>query len=437
MKKFIYLILTLAVMSACDKAVENEGYSQDRSLKVSVRAPEGDAVSYPLILYAFQNDLCCGMKTIASSSEALTLDVSEGACDVYVISGASEEDYILPLEDEATPETFITLREGKSHGDLNVAMGSLYVVDGGENTISLTLERKVVHLSKVTILQVPSKATDVRFTVSPVGTAMNLKGITDEEYTTSYSAQLTRQADGRTWVAETESNLLPTTGEVLIKFDITVEGTTKTYSYKCKPLEANHHLSLEATYGAAINVQISAAISAGTWDNDQNWTFEVTEEGAAREGNNDESGETEVTDGVTVVNKTLSVGDIYRNCYVMAVSGKEATLLSPLQGNNIAAYYDTDAQALEKIEAAMSDYSVDGILGWRMMNLQEATLLHDGYASINAVLGEGGIQKLSNAYYMLKDGDDLKKCKFNETLKVTANINEDCILRPVTVVRMK
>ena len=437
MKKFIYLVLTLAVMSACDKAVvEDEGYSQDRSLKVSVRAPEGDAVSYPLILYAFQNDLCCGMKTIASSSEALELSVGEGQCSVYAISGADEANYLLPEKENALPESLVTLREGKAHGDLSMA-GRSVTVSGGQTEVALDLERKVLLLEGITIRQIPTSATAVSVRLHPLGKSVSLDGNTVSG-ATSFESELTRQADG-TWRNTAQSYLLPLSQNVSVTVSITAEGNTRHYTYACpKPLIANHHLSIEGTFTGSAGVRLTVTVTAPEWGSDQTLSFDFgeTEDSGAEPSPEPAPTPVPTPEGMTVIHQELKVGDIYKGCYVLEVGPGKATLLSPHQQSGLISETDNEDVIFQEVEQAVAPLGVEGISGWRVMDREEAVQIFENKRTINTALADAGIATLvQSGTYFVKEGEEMKKLDLSKSvLSISSFAKNSTYLRPVATV---
>jgi len=125
-------------------------------------------VAYPVQVYVFQGDECQAVQTIGSAGQTLNVALTEGTYTVYAIGGASSADYTLPTKDDATTTTALTLKEGRTNGDLMTASATATLTDGGTNTVTLGLQRKSMLLQDVSISKVPSAATAVSVTIAPL-----------------------------------------------------------------------------------------------------------------------------------------------------------------------------------------------------------------------------------------------------------------------------
>ena len=106
--------------------------------------------------------------------------------------------YELPTKESATKEAVIRLKDGQAHGDLMAANNSVTLAYGEENTLMLSLQRKVMMLESVTINNVPGSVTAVSVSVSPLHENILLDGSYSGE-SVSHTVALTREGVGNTW----------------------------------------------------------------------------------------------------------------------------------------------------------------------------------------------------------------------------------------------
>lgn len=170
------LFAVVVMLAACEKSIIDEDLQSPNSLlQIRTRAGGGDeaTVSYPVQVYVFQGEECKAVQTIG---------------------GASSTDYNLPTKEDATTTTALTLKDGKALTDLMAATATATLVDGGTNTVTLGLQRKVMLLQDITISQVPTAATAVSVTIAPLWENVTVGG-TYAGTSGSTTIALTRQSD--------------------------------------------------------------------------------------------------------------------------------------------------------------------------------------------------------------------------------------------------
>ncbi|MBR6866670.1 MAG: FimB/Mfa2 family fimbrial subunit, partial [Prevotella sp.] len=195
------LLAILAMLAACEKSIIDEDLqSPNALLQVTTRAGGGDeaTVAYPVQVYVFQGDECRAVQTIGDEGQTLNIALVEGTYSVYAIGGASSTDYSLPTKDDATTTTALTLKDGKALTDLMAATATATLVDGGTNTVTLGLARKVMMIQNIEIKKIPTAATAVSVTIAPLWQNITV-GANYAGTTGSSTITLAKQSDGRTW----------------------------------------------------------------------------------------------------------------------------------------------------------------------------------------------------------------------------------------------
>ena len=257
--KFIMLLTAAVCSTSCEKYVvdEESGVEEPNSmLVVRTRAALSDGtepqeqakVSYPVNVYVFdEGGKCVELAEITSGDDEMSFKLPEGDYDVYAIAGATESAYEMPTKENATKTSVITLREGCGHGDLMTADSNVALSKGEENTLTLSLERKVMMVESVTIGNVPDDVTAVSVSISPLYEDLLLDG-TYSGGNGSGKIDLVETSDGSTWMSETGLYLLEAAGKATLKISLTRNGAVHSYSYSCaEDLKANYKVNINGT----------------------------------------------------------------------------------------------------------------------------------------------------------------------------------------------
>lgn len=139
--------------------------------------------------------------------------------------------------------------------------------------------------------------------------------------------------------------------------NITVGGTTKTYTYNTSDeMEAGYKINIDGTYTEAVGVNLTGTITGATWLGERTISFTFDEDGSSVSGNDNNGG-----DNGGDTQDFPSVGDTYQGCYVLAVTeeddGQSAEVVL-LSSNERAVTSASDA------ESALASLGVDGISDW-------------------------------------------------------------------------
>ena len=404
MKRLSLIASALAVLglTACEKTLVDDiadvGNGQVKNSVLQVRTRAGGSadeatVTYPVTVYVFAGDECRAMQTIGDEGQTLNIPLVEGTYSVYAVGGASASDYVLPDASDALSTSAIALREGREHGDLMAASATAMLVDGGTNTVTLGMTRKTLLIQDVTIKKVPSAATAVSVTIAPLWQSLTIGG-TYSTTNGSSTIALTRQEDGRTWQNSTSVYLLPPCSQpASVSVNITIGGTTKTYTYSCSDqLETGYKINIDGTYTEAVGVNLTGTITGATWLGERTISFEFDENGssAADDGNGGDNGNNDTPGNAEGF---PAVGSTYQGCYVLksivADDGQSAelTLLSPNETTIGKAYNDASfighPEVLETlIDEKLAEADVDGISDWRLPTYDELNII---YAALNAI----------------------------------------------------
>ena len=425
-------LLAAVLLTACEKGLDGEadymspaatGEVTNSMLQVTTRGGGGSndaTIAYPVQVFVFQGNDCKAVQTIGDEGQTLNIPLVEGTYSVYAVGGAGSTDYNLPTKDNATTTTALTLKEGRSLTDLMAASATATLVDGGTNTVTLGMTRKTMLIQDVTIKKIPAAATAVSVTIAPLWQALTVSGAFANAGQ-SQTIALTKQADNRTWTNDATAFVMPPSSQpASVSVNITIGGTTKTYTYSTSDqLEAAYKINIDGTYTEAVGVNLTGTITGATWLGERTISFEFDENGSNEVNGDDPS---EPTQPNSPSSDIPSAGDTYQGCYVLAVSvidanSAELTLLSP---NERSVSSDSDANN------ALATLGVDGISDWSIPTKDQMDLF---YAAKDDITPAPDRQR-----YLWQDGTTMKQRFMSDGSDSKANYNYTIFLRPVATV---
>lgn len=318
-------------------------------------------------IYVFnQAGTCIEVLTTAEATQSATTMLAPGTYQVYAVGSEDLSRFSLPDKDNAKADSKITLNEGNAMEDFLTTQAQVTLEDGVTQQLNLQMERKVTSITSITIKKVPTDVTAVSVTIEPLYSSILLDGSFPNE-TEPAKMVLTKKEDG-TW--QTTPNMLhfPSKGKPTITITFTREDGLKSYSYTAnEELAANHHFTIEGTYTQSQGVTLTGIIYNSEWGEDKTITFDFDDENISDNGGDDDSGNTDVT--------MPTPGSTYKGCYVVAVNGNTATLLSNNQKRGYTLSNDNTTATNSLNEALASWPSEDEITGtWRIPTLEEAQL---------------------------------------------------------------
>ena len=418
--KFNLLLLcaVVATLFSCEKYNVDEFFNKEANSVLNIKTRASAAgetteskISYPINIYIFYENSCVETTSIESGNSSISLKLPEGNYEVYAIAGADAENYNLPTKDNATKEYQISLKADKTHGDLMTAKNNITLAYGEENTLTLSLERKVMLLENVSIKNVPSNVTAVSVTISPLYENILLNG----EYSGENGSQtinLTKGSDGTTWENDVNTYLLEACGQATIKVSLKTDAVTKSYSYTCSDeLKANYKINISGTYNEN-GITLNGTITGATWNGTKNINFNFDESGSTTDVNTDGEVEDEQKEEETneETDKTATgiapqAGTLYKGCYVLRTeqtgSGTKVTLMSTTSEKGLV-YIDNDQSSIKQaIDDKIRDIAAgtDGIEGLRLPTLEELKYIKDNVDAIN-----DNLDNLGKSWFLIGSG---------------------------------
>ena len=452
MKRYYYLTLlvcSLMMLTSCEKSLEVASTTEGNSLlTVQTRAESNTAkVSYPVTVYAMNGDgECVKRQQLLSDNDQLSMDLSPTTYQIYAIGGATEGDYTLPTQANATATSAVTLNSEATHGDLMTAHNTINLSDNESTTLTLTMSRKVMHLQDLVIKNVPTTVDGVAVAFTPIYDNLLLNG----DYSTTSSEQavtLTEQADGTTWqITDDELYMLPASDDATITVKFTTGTSVKSFAYSCpQPLEANKHISITGTYTGTGELTLTGSITGATWngtttieftfDSSGSTTVDSNNSGGDNNDNNGDSNNTGIEEGTAPAKNS-----VYKDCFVLNTEDDDTgeyvtvTLLHKLETQIAGNQFATQDELEAEINTALSTYDINGITGWRLPTQNELSSIEVGLV-INAFSTVEDATSPTSSFYYFSDGAEIKCASIYTFTIQDYNLGER--LRPVTTVTFK
>lgn len=448
-------IAALTITSCSKEVIMEETSKQEPNSTLNIRTRIGDdalqedgpKVSYPVNIYIFDTEgQCSEYLQITDESTDISVELLEGTYNVYAIAGADATTYDLPSKEEATTESQVKLI-GEKHGDLMTAENMVSLADGGENTLTLTLQRKVMLIQDIAIKNVPTYVKAVTVTIAPLYESLLINGSYAEE-AGPQEITLTEEENTKVWKnAEGIYLLPPTSGSATITVNMTDnEDQIKSYSYTCSDeLKANYKIKINGTYSERIGVELSGTITGAEWAGEEEITFDFDEKGSST--NETEDGTTDDSEDNPTISETApAVGSFYQDKYYVLKSessnGKtNVTLMATEEMNNVlkevvdVSNDQDDVRAA--VDAAIVGLTADSdITGWRLPTIEEMDYISANIKSIESHLENANKKGFDRTFfYFMTKQDVISSYSFsNKTNPEHTILAAYTLLRPVAVV---
>jgi hypothetical protein len=268
----------------------------------------------------------------------------------------------------------------------------------------MSLERKVIELSSVTISQVPADVTGVAVSIAPFYSAIRFNGTyVDADPATCSFTLSTTSTDG-VWHSAPQQLAFPSKGVPTITVTFTYDDeTTCSYTYTSDAaLTANNKYDITGTYTEPLGVTLSGSITFQLWTTDPTAiNFDFDESNAGNSSSTDP------------VNIPLQ-GELYNDYYVVSVDGtnRKAVLLSKTQKKDVK---EQDSQSylagIPKPERANGN--------WRIPTVSECQTFLSDPDTPNLTYNSDGY------YLCLLDGalNRIQVTKTGETIEISSPIS--------------
>lgn len=381
----------------------SDNQSSNNQLRIVTHTREGEGTSTPVASVYLFNGSSEYVRTIQTDANSYTsasasVKLQAGSYTLIGINASPLTSFQFP--ESPTLTSAITAASGQPMGDLLMATGTATLSDGDTETVNLSLERKVLELSSITISQVPDGVTGVVVSVAPFYSAIKFNGEYVETDPITCSFTLTESSTAGVWQATPQQLAFPSKGVPTITVIFThADETTSTYTYTAEAaLSANNKYNIAGTYTEPLGVTLSGTITFQSWATEPSAVnFDFDEHNAASNTNPDPGSGS----GGSQTSDVPIVGQQYQGCYVVSVNSEAntAVLFSPTEEHD----YKQGSSWDNTLSNALSSWEVEGISGtWRIPTLAELEELA-AYPDAFKLLKAGAMS--GQYYFCLIDSD--------------------------------
>lgn len=424
-------------------------------------------VPTPVSLYVFNaSNTCVGL--LSDVSQNALVPVAGGTYDIYAVAGVDASLYDMPTKDEAQKTSPLTLKSEQKQGDLMTSHATVTVADAEEHNLTLSLTRAVSGVKQITIKKVPTGVTAVSVSVAPLYETLLLDG-TYSGTNGRCTIDLVKAEDGTTWSFsedETGTFLFPSVDKPTITVNFTTASSTTSYSYAAdQKLEANHKLTIDATYTEQAKLAISGTISGSEWGDDMAITFEFDENsatgttsggsdtggesGSGETGNGDNTGGGDNTEGGentggSETSQTVelpAVGSTYKGNYVLSVdeSTNQILVFSSVDKEMKINPSSTVAEtALATLNEELQSWAVESTWEWRIPTYSELEIIVNQKKEISDTYGKECAYGNTGVKMYCFDKQGNLSCMLQSSTSVTIQnysySSTSTVLRPVATV---
>lgn len=352
------------------------------TLRIGTRDGDAQSVSDGRIYVMNDAGQCVSVLSVSTAQQQVTKGLPKGTYDLYAIGGDDLSCFTLPETNTATSSSPITVAANQTMGDLQWGHTQVTLARGDAKDLNIQLERKVVCITGISILEVPAEVTAVSVSLRSLYTVLMLDG-TYGSGDTPVNINLTK--DGTTWETNDPVYCFPSEGRATITISMTTAEGQKHYSYvtDAEGLPANTQVQINATYSEAWATTIKATLTYAAWGEAKTMTFDFNENHA---GNKREEENTTVP----------TVGQTYQGYYVVSVDAeqREAVLLRKKQDNG-----KSSQDLLDAAFAALTNKPAGATGNWRLPTPTECEVF-----ALDATLS---YRSFEHGYYC-RDGETIK-----------------------------
>lgn len=460
-RAFVLCFSVLFALASCENefitAKEEAQHEAKSKLNVKVRANAGggeeEAVTFPVNVFVFDKAKnFISKQTISKDGFSVTFPLNTGVYYVYAIGGVDGK-YLLSTDVEgADPKEtdYYSLKAEQKHNDLMVAKYVFGMGDKEENSITLTMNRKVFLLESVVLNDIPNDVQAVEVSVTPSNDKLMLTGEFADK-ATSQTVSLIKSGNAKEWQLQEPVYLLPTSDKANIKVSLTQGDKVRSFTYKCEEaLSENQKIRLHGTYTGVDEITLQGSIKGDVWGETKDIAFEFSTA-------DDETVDPEPQDpdNPTVEGDVPPVGTAYKGCYVLKSEQQgDGSVVTLLAKDDISDLSFSDMASLrEVIDNKLTALpKVDNCI-WRVPTYNEIKYVYDNMSKINSdfdalrkdeTTGKINFGNLVSSdfgaeykYYYEKEDKTLCALSFATGMSVDElkSKSKSLILRPITTIK--
>ena len=403
MKKFFVCsfaaVMGFVCLVSCSEQ-ESDLPSTSHQLRIVTHTREGEAPLARVYLFNADNTLARTIQTDDAgsyTSASASVKLPSATYTLCALNACDLAHFQIP--DNPTPTSVITKAANQSMGDLLMATASATLPDGASEVVDMTLQRKVLELSTVSVSQVPGDVTGVSVSINPFYSGIQFNGtyVGTDPVTCTFDLVASTTTTGL-WELTPEQLVFPSKDKPEITVTFTRgDNEASTYTYTAsEAMTANNKYNISGVYTEPLGVTITGSITLQPWPTDSspvNFDFDEQNNSANNSGNNNQNDPNDpstdpITNPTTDPSEVPVAGKTYKGCYVVSVdeTNRKAVLFSPNEEKNYSAGDTDPAVWLTYLKSKLPDWpSVKDVTGtWRIPELKEVKALANISGAITA-----------------------------------------------------
>jgi hypothetical protein len=288
-----------------------------------------------------------------------------------------------------------------------MATASVSLPDGTDEEVDMTLERKVLELSSLSVSQVPANVTAVSVAIAPFCSGVQFNGtyVEADPVTCTFDLVASTATTGL-WQLSPHQLVFPSIGTPTITVTFTRgENDATTYTYTAESaLTANNKYDIAGTYTEPLGVTLSGTVTTQPWADPTAVNFDFDEQNNSNNTTDPQSGsgtDDPSSQGGGDSSEAPVAGQTYKGCYVVSVdeSKHTAVLLSPDENKGYSYNSSETSVWLTYLNTQLSSWpSVNGVTGtWRIPTITE----------LNTIAQLSGAVSKTGVYFCLENSSQL------------------------------
>lgn len=387
--RWLLLVAICCLCVCCQQLPDELETGEVGTLNVKTRSADEEAIAYPLNIYAFSEDGdCVVLQTVKDEEESVKLSLPAGKYKVVAIAGYSD-DYQMPSEPKLDDVIQMT---GEAGAGVPLMVGKADVTVGADREKKLEMELSyAVTAIDIILSNVPSDVMEVSATLSSFHSSMDMNGeYKDTDYTLNFNCSLNT---GNQWLSKTRY-VFPGSGSK-VTLSITMKLKNKeerTYGYVWKDIpEAGQPYHLKGEYSDGFSLTGSFIVTG--WNEAEDVKFYFGTASSPDDEPEEDGGEDKPDVDLSGIPE---VGDVWNGALIIKVGEADETGVDVLLMS-----LDEWFAMCYQVEGLLSEYTVNGISGWRLPTYDEAKWFKDTYGGNNLEILNGYIEAYNSGLVKL------------------------------------
>ena len=169
----------MMAFESCSEGVINDetmAWTPEGTLRVGTRDGDAHSVKDGRIYVMDETGHCVSILSVSTVQPQVTKGLPKGTYDLYAVGGDDLSGLTMPEANNATTSSPISAAANQTMGDLQWGHTQVTLARGDTKELNIDLERKVVCITGISILEVPAEVTAVCVRLQPLYKTLKLDG---------------------------------------------------------------------------------------------------------------------------------------------------------------------------------------------------------------------------------------------------------------------